>query len=820
MFLRCHQQARRSLLSLLFAALVVWAAGAACVGSEGDHSARLRLQPDALPSDLPRGGGDISLAPGDDGAASPDDAAAAAEVAGDDAAPEDTPAETSPPTDAIRDTPVDTGPPPGQPGGMCDERLACAASVCREGVCRANAAPVARVDGDLVGAVGVELLMDGGASSDDDGDPLAFAWRLVGAPVGSAATLLAADEPIAHFTPDVPGTYVALLVVSDPWISSAAAVVRVQVPAPPRNGAPIAALQVLDEPPLFVGDVIGLSASAASDPDDDPLSFTWRLAAAPLAAGDGALAFDAAEANLSADAAGTWVVEVTVSDGALRDRAFAAVEVHAPNDPPVAAAGEDRTVATNSRVRLDGLGSHDPDGDDLTYQWTIVEAPGDAIPDLADPDDALASFFAPVAGVYRVQLVVRDALYASAPDEVLIEVKDADLDLTWLRDWPRAGDVAWWVQNIDYYVWRFVPFEREGIVGVRIKTDDQPSRIFEPAGWLRGGRDPIVRWLDGEGLAIVAFLDIHLDVLVAVTPPLIIVPHAAFLDERSTTTARVVLGRGGSDTGDDLMRVQVTARGIEAISTLGGDYPEATRIQVRTSIGASNFGDPVQWWFSPGIGLVREDHEADFAPSRRHLVRLEGSDGPLGGDAPALEHRVPTAAIAIDGSADDWAALPMYWRDPPDDAQRVEQGSGQDLAGLQVARDDQFFYLHAIAHDPPLSPNMSSAFLFQRIQGDLSPGHFVAWIGGQQSGGWSASLQQAAAAAPSVTLSGPGVAEVGATPVGLELKVRLNARTADDLPSVAGVLQGGVVRYQICPEHSQSCTDSASPLVTIDLGGD
>lgn len=42
------------------------------------------------------------------------------------------------------------------------------------------------------------------------------------------------------------------------------------------------------------------------------------------------------------------------------------------NTAPVADAGVDRTVTVGASVALDGSASFDPDGDDLTFAWSLV----------------------------------------------------------------------------------------------------------------------------------------------------------------------------------------------------------------------------------------------------------------------------------------------------------------------------------------------------------------------------------------------------------------------------------------------------------------
>jgi hypothetical protein len=78
-----------------------------------------------------------------------------------------------------------------------------------------NSAPVANAGADQSVYLGDTVTLDGNGSSDVDGDPLTYFWSLITVPEGSAAVL---DDPTAvapTFVPDLPGVYVAQLIVND-----------------------------------------------------------------------------------------------------------------------------------------------------------------------------------------------------------------------------------------------------------------------------------------------------------------------------------------------------------------------------------------------------------------------------------------------------------------------------------------------------------------------------------------------------------------------------------------------------------------------------
>jgi hypothetical protein len=87
---------------------------------------------------------------------------------------------------------------------------------------------------------------------------------------------------------------------------------------------------------------------------------------------------------------------------------------------PSASAGPDQTQAVGTTVHLDGTASSDPDGDALTFQWTLVSKPANSIATLSGSTTALPTFGLDKAGAYHVQLVVSDGELTSIADMVII----------------------------------------------------------------------------------------------------------------------------------------------------------------------------------------------------------------------------------------------------------------------------------------------------------------------------------------------------------------------------------------------------------------
>src|SRR4029079_6489083 len=146
-----------------------------------------------------------------------------------------------------------------------------------------------------------------------NGTPITYAWRIVTQPSGSKAVLLNATSKTPSFTPQVAGPYTFALTVSDGALTSPADEVVITVTD--DNCPPIADAGA--DQKVTTGQLVTLTGAGSTDPNDDPLTYSWRFQSKP----DGSSATLAAATTVSPtftpDRAGLYVLSLTVSDGRL-----------------------------------------------------------------------------------------------------------------------------------------------------------------------------------------------------------------------------------------------------------------------------------------------------------------------------------------------------------------------------------------------------------------------------------------------------------------------------------------------------------------------
>jgi hypothetical protein len=79
------------------------------------------------------------------------------------------------------------------------------------------------------------------------------------------------------------------------------------------------------------------------------------------------------------------------------------------NAQPFAHPGTGSSYLVGTLVTLDGSGSWDPDGDSLSFRWSVTRCPAACVDSLADADAAVAQLELRAVGDYEVTLTVSDA---------------------------------------------------------------------------------------------------------------------------------------------------------------------------------------------------------------------------------------------------------------------------------------------------------------------------------------------------------------------------------------------------------------------------
>jgi len=87
---------------------------------------------------------------------------------------------------------------------------------------------------------------------------------------------------------------------------------------------------------------------------------------------------------------------------------------------PIADAGTNQNIHTQSTVLLDGTKSTDADGDSLTYKWKFISTPIGSLAYLDNTSTPIPSFIADSDGAYIIQLIVNDGTVDSAASTVTI----------------------------------------------------------------------------------------------------------------------------------------------------------------------------------------------------------------------------------------------------------------------------------------------------------------------------------------------------------------------------------------------------------------
>jgi PKD domain len=287
------------------------------------------------------------------------------------------------------------------------------------GLAVAATLPIANAGPNQTVHAGTLVTLDGSASSDPTGQlPLTYAWSFVTQPNGSPATL--SDPTVVHptFTPNVAGSYVIQLVVTDAaGLSSVPTTVRIStMDAPPvANAGP-------DQKITTLGTDVQLDGSGSYDLAGLPITYQWSFVSKPVGSKAALIGPTTAAPSFVADVLGVYSIQLIVRDSLGTASGPAMVKVSFNDVAPVANVGPSQSAVVGEAVTLNGSKSTDSNGEALTYNWSLVSMPKRSKALISNPTAEIARLLPELPGTYVVQLIVNDGSLNSLPATTEIEV--------------------------------------------------------------------------------------------------------------------------------------------------------------------------------------------------------------------------------------------------------------------------------------------------------------------------------------------------------------------------------------------------------------
>ncbi len=274
-----------------------------------------------------------------------------------------------------------------------------------------------------------------GTATDADEDQLEFNWTIIDEPYQGAGQL--SDEAILNPTLNIDayGTYeVELEVCDDEFCDLDTVVISTMDNLPPVADA-------CDDITADQYENICLSGSG-SDPNGDEITYSWVI----IAPDSSEILPDDSTSNqpcFFAEQIGDYTAILVVNDGLLDSEPDTVVISVEGNSKPVAViaiVGGDPNVTLPDPVCLDGSGSFDSDGEELTFSWAITNLPAGSNVTLDDPAASNPCFTPDVVGEYVAQLIVTDG-QGLASDPVAVTITAEESSIPMIGDLDHDGDV-------------------------------------------------------------------------------------------------------------------------------------------------------------------------------------------------------------------------------------------------------------------------------------------------------------------------------------------------------------------------------------------
>lgn len=271
-----------------------------------------------------------------------------------------------------------------------------------------------------------------------DDEPTGYYWSVQSAPPESNYSFSAPEDFETLFQADKPGQYeLELTVTSGDFQGKTRQILRVVE----GNRTPRVEINNIFHPHR-PGEKVTLYAEGKDD-DNDSLSYQWRLISKPDGSTESLVNADSAEAELTLDSEGDYLVSVTASDGQLSSAPALHLISAQQNYAPFAAFSvENQRIALNEKAQLNALNTYDVEGGSLEYHWDVIDKPEGANGLLEGNQGISPQFSADKPGIYLVQLIANDGQANSYPQAKAIVVEDSHAPVVEI-----SGQLQWHISK-------------------------------------------------------------------------------------------------------------------------------------------------------------------------------------------------------------------------------------------------------------------------------------------------------------------------------------------------------------------------------------
>ena len=204
-----------------------------------------------------------------------------------------------------------------------------------------------------------------------------------------------------------------------------------------------------DDQVIQLGQQASLDGGLSEDPAGGDLLYHWELESKPVTSAVTSELFPmnhesgGASTSFVPDVPGTYGISLYVETdlGDESDLDYVVVVAGSTNTLPIADAGDDVVVAVGDVAYLDGSLSSDPEGAEITYEWSFDLLPAGSLldeeEDLFNQGAPVSAIIPDVEGQFVLRLRVYDGEFWSAPDFVTVsgvesnQLPVADAGLSW-----------------------------------------------------------------------------------------------------------------------------------------------------------------------------------------------------------------------------------------------------------------------------------------------------------------------------------------------------------------------------------------------------